>query len=33
MTLIREARRFDPGKGSVKAFLYGIGRNYSLRLS
>jgi RNA polymerase sigma-70 factor, ECF subfamily len=31
MTLIREARRFDPGKGSVKAFLYGIGRNYSLR--
>src|SRR5947207_3274118 len=31
MTLIREARRFDPEKGSVKAFLYGIGRNYALR--
>src|ERR1051325_3293763 len=31
MTLIREAKRFDPDKGSVKAFLYGIGRNYALR--
>jgi RNA polymerase sigma-70 factor (ECF subfamily) len=31
MTLIREARRFDPEKGSLKAFLYGIGRNYALR--
>ena len=31
MTLIREARQFDPAKGSLKAFLYGIGRNYALR--
>lgn len=31
MTLLREARQFDPSKGSVKAFLYGIGRNYALR--
>jgi RNA polymerase sigma-70 factor, ECF subfamily len=31
MTLIREAKQFDPAKGSLKAFLYGIGRNYALR--
>jgi len=31
MTLIREARHFDPVRGSLKAFLYGIGRNYALR--
>src|ERR1043165_105743 len=32
MTLIREPKQFDPAKGTLKAFLYGIGRNYALRL-
>lgn len=31
MTLIREARRYEPSKGSVGAFLYGIARNHVLR--
>jgi RNA polymerase sigma-70 factor (ECF subfamily) len=31
MTLIREANRFDPSRGSLAAFLYGIGRNHILR--
>lgn len=31
MTLIREAGRYEPSKGSVGAFLYGIARNHVLR--
>src|SRR5215469_17531462 len=28
MTLIRDARRFDPARGSLAAFLFGIARNH-----
>lgn len=31
MVLIREAERYDPNRGSVAAYLYGIARNYVLR--
>ena len=31
MTLIREPRQFDPGRGSLAAYLYGIGRKHVLR--
>ncbi|HSB11120.1 MAG TPA: sigma-70 family RNA polymerase sigma factor [Blastocatellia bacterium] len=31
IVLIREAERYDPSRGSVAAFLYGIARNYVLR--
>jgi RNA polymerase sigma-70 factor (ECF subfamily) len=31
MALIRDPRRYDPGKGSVASFLYGIARNHVLR--
>jgi RNA polymerase sigma-70 factor (ECF subfamily) len=31
MVLIREAERYDPTRGSVAAYLYGIARNYVLR--
>lgn len=31
MTLIRDPKRFDPARGTVSAFLYGIARNYLLR--
>ena len=32
MALIREVSRFDPGRGSLPAFLYGIARNYVKRV-
>jgi RNA polymerase sigma-70 factor, ECF subfamily len=31
MVLIREGRNFDPARGSVAAYLYGIARNHVLR--
>src|SRR6185503_5664010 len=31
MVLIREAHRYDPAKGQLSAFLYGVARNYVLR--
>jgi len=31
MVLIREAERYDPSRGSLSAYLYGIARNYVLR--
>jgi len=31
LTLIQEARRYDPARGSVAAYLYGIARNHVLR--
>jgi len=31
LTLIQEARRYDPARGSVAAYLYGIARNQVLR--
>lgn len=31
MTLIRDPARFDPMRGTVSAFLYGVARNYVLR--
>jgi RNA polymerase sigma-70 factor (ECF subfamily) len=31
MVLIREAHRYDPAKGQLPAFLYGVARNYVLR--
>jgi RNA polymerase sigma-70 factor (ECF subfamily) len=31
LAMIREARRFDPGRGSLMAYLYGIARNHVLR--
>ena len=31
IVLMREAGRFDPNRGSLAAFLYGIARNYVLR--
>ena len=31
LTLIREPGRFDEGKGTVSAFLFGVARNYVLR--
>ena len=31
MVLIREAHRYDPERGQLSAFLYGIARNYVLR--
>lgn len=31
LTLIREPHRFDEGKGTVNAFLFGVARNYVLR--
>ena len=31
IVLIREAERYDPSRGSVAAYLYGIARNYVLR--
>ena len=31
IVLMREARRFDPNRGSLAAYLYGIARNYVLR--
>jgi RNA polymerase sigma-70 factor (ECF subfamily) len=31
LTLIREPQRFDEGKGSLTAFLFGVARNYVLR--
>lgn len=31
MTLIRQAKRFEPGRGSLSSYLYGIGRNFVLR--
>lgn len=32
MTLIRDARAFDPARGTLRGFLYGICRNHVLRL-
>src|SRR5258708_8785705 len=31
LAMIREAGRFDPGRGSLMAYLYGIARNHVLR--
>ncbi|HEY4949611.1 MAG TPA: sigma-70 family RNA polymerase sigma factor [Candidatus Acidoferrales bacterium] len=31
MTLIRDAKRFDPGRGTLGGFLYGIARNHLRR--
>jgi RNA polymerase sigma-70 factor (ECF subfamily) len=31
LTLIQEARRYDPARGSLAAYLYGIARNHVLR--
>ena len=31
MVLIREAHRYDPARGQLLAFLYGVARNYVLR--
>ena len=31
MVLIREAQLYDPGRGTLTAYLYGIARNYVLR--
>ena len=31
MVLIREAHRYDPERGQLSAFLYGVARNYVLR--
>jgi RNA polymerase sigma-70 factor (ECF subfamily) len=31
MVLIREAHRYDPARGQLSAFLYGVARNYVLR--
>ena len=31
MVLIREAHRYDPARGRLSAFLYGVARNYVLR--
>lgn len=31
MVLMREGRNFDPGRGSLAAYLYGIARNHVLR--
>src|SRR5690349_15070401 len=32
LLLIREASAYDPGRGSLQAFLLGVARNYVLRL-
>jgi len=32
LTLIREPHRFDPSRGMLPAFLYGVARNYVLRI-
>lgn len=32
MTLIRDPRRYDPSRGSLRSFLFGISRNCVLRL-
>ncbi|HYM13173.1 MAG TPA: sigma-70 family RNA polymerase sigma factor, partial [Bryobacterales bacterium] len=31
MALIREAKRYDPARGSLAAYLYGVARNHVLR--
>lgn len=31
LTLIRDAARYDPARGSLSAFLYGVARNFVLR--
>lgn len=32
MTLIREPRRYDPSRGSLRSFLFGVSRNCVLRM-